>query len=395
MLVFSRRADIFPVVENRREVKSRMDPDKNGGKAMTVNPDIPYDLVDGASGEIGAVRKEVEEQFRIAGDLSAPLADRLEAFGDIMDSEIGDTNMARARNIEREVGLRQLYLKFEGGNPTGTQKDRIAFAQAQDALRRNFDTITLATCGNYGVAVALAASMAGLKCNVFIPATYHTKRIKEITDLGARIMRVEGDYENAVSVSSEWAHTNEWYDANPGGDNTPLQLSAYGEIAHEIYDELHDAPALVAVPVSNGTTLAGIYKGFLSLYRRGKTSRMPRLVAGSSFGKNPIVSAFLKGLDTCDDLAPERLKETPVNEPLINWHSLDGDYALTAIRQTHGWAANVSDKAMLQFTRILRDKEGMHVLPASMAGLIALLEKHQKEPLSRDRYVVVLTGKKT
>ena len=372
-----------------------MDTNQSDSKSMSVDPHIPYDLVDGASGEIGAVRKHVEEQFRIAGDLSAPLADRLEAFGDIMDSEVGDTNMARARNIEREVGIRQLYLKFEGGNPTGTQKDRIAFAQVHDALRRDFDTITLATCGNYGVAVALAASMGGLKCNVFIPATYHTKRIKEITDLGARIMRVEGDYENAVTVSSEWAHKNEWYDANPGGDNTPLQLAAYGEIAHEIYDELHDAPALVALPVSNGTTLAGLYKGFLSLYRRGKTSRMPRLVAGSSFGKNPIVSAFLKGLDTCADLQPERLRETPVNEPLINWHSLDGDYALDAIRQTHGWAANVSDKAMLQFTRILRDKEGMHVLPASMAGLIALLEKHQKEPMSRDRYVVVLTGKKT
>jgi len=372
-----------------------MDEDRSTSKAMTVNPDAPYDLVDGASGEIGAVRKDVEEKFQVAGDLTAPLSERLEAFGDIIDSEIGDTNIARARNIEREVGMRQLYLKFEGGNPTGTQKDRIAFAQVHDAMRRNFDTITLATCGNYGVAVALAASMGGLKCNVFIPATYHTKRIKEIIDLGARIMRVDGDYEYAVQVSRDWAHKNEWYDANPGGDNTPLQLTAYGEIAHEIFDELHDAPALVAVPVSNGTTLAGIYKGFLSLYRRGKTSRMPRLVAGSSYGKNPIVAAFLNELETCRDLEPERLRETPVNEPLINWHSLDGDHALGAIRETRGWAANASDKAMLQYARVIRDKEGMHVLPASMAGLIALLEKHQKDPMPRDRYVVVLTGKKT
>jgi threonine synthase len=372
-----------------------MESSRNESTEVSANPEIPYDLIDGASGEVGAVRKEVEEQFRIAADVNALLSDRLEAFGDIVDSEVGDTNMARARNIEREIGLRQLYLKFEGGNPTGTQKDRIAFAQVHDALRRNFDTITLATCGNYGVAVALAASMGGLKCNVFIPATYHTRRSKEISDLGARIMRVDGDYEHAVQVSSEWAHKNEWYDANPGGDNTPLQLSAYGEIAHEIYDELHDAPALVAVPVSNGTTLAGLYKGFLSLYRRGKTSRMPRLVAGSSYGKNPIVHAFVKGLDTCRDLKPERLKETAVNEPLINWHSLDGDYALDAIRATGGWAAYTSDKALLQHSRVVRDREGMNVLPASVAGLIALIERHQKESLPRDRYVVLLTGKKS
>ena len=55
------------------------------------------------------------------------------------------------------MGLRQIYLKFEGGNPSGTQKDRIAFAQAMDAMRRGFDAITVATCGNYGVAVALAS----------------------------------------------------------------------------------------------------------------------------------------------------------------------------------------------------------------------------------------------
>lgn len=91
---------------------------------------------------------------RIASDLSLPLERRLEAFEDIFESEVGDTLLVRARNIERETGLRQLYLKFEGGNPTGTQKDRIAFSQTKDALRRGFDAITLATCGNYGVAVA-------------------------------------------------------------------------------------------------------------------------------------------------------------------------------------------------------------------------------------------------
>ena len=94
----------------------------------------------------------------------------MESFEIILDSEVGDTNLTRARNIEREIGLRQVYLKFEGGNPTGTQKDRIAFAQALDALRRGYDEITVASCGNYGTAVALAASLAGLRCLIYIPA---------------------------------------------------------------------------------------------------------------------------------------------------------------------------------------------------------------------------------
>jgi threonine synthase len=355
----------------------------------------PYNLMDGATGEGLQVIRELDEQRKISADSALPLDERLEAYEDIFDSEVGDTSLVRARNIEREVGLRQIFLKFEGGNPTGTQKDRIAFAQAMDALRRGFDAITMATCGNYGVAMALAASFAGLQCRICIPENYHTNRIKEMIELGAEIVRVAGDYEKAVSVSQELAHKNELYDANPGGDNTVTQLRAYGQIAHEIYDELRDAPLALAVPVSNGTTLSGIYRGFLSLYRRGKTSRMPRIIAGSSFRKNPIVQAFLKNMPTCEDLNPAQIRETSVNEPLINWHAIDGDVALEAIRQTHGWAANASDKAMLSYSKLIREKEGLQVLPASTAGLIALMEQHQKEPLAGDRYVVMLTGRKS
>jgi threonine synthase len=351
-------------------------------------------LMDGASSQIPMIAPELKKQKEIASDKKQTLGNRLEAYEDIIDSEVGDTTLSRARNIERQMGLRQIYLKFEGGNPTGTQKDRIAFAQAMDALRRGFDAITVATCGNYGMAVALAASMAGLRCTVCIPEGYHTKRVQEMLDQGAEILRVQGDYENAVLASRAKAESEDLYDANPGGNNTVLQLQAYGEIAREIYDELRDAPAVVAVPVSNGTTLAGIHKGFLSLYRRGKTSRMPRMFAGSSHGKNPIVKAFMRNTSRCEDLKPDRIKETRINEPLINWHASDGDHALEALRHTHGRASYASDKAMASCSRLLGGLEGLNVLPASTAGLIALLESHKKETLPSDRYVVVLTGRK-
>lgn len=359
-----------------------------------VFDDKPYDLIDGAAGTGFEIEADVEKQRKIILDKEYPLDERLEAFEDVIDSEVGDTNLVRARNIEREVGLRQIYLKFEGGNPTGTQKDRIAFAQAMDALRRGYDTICLATCGNYGVACALAASIGGLRCIIHVPENYHAQRIKEMTDLGAEIIRAKGDYEAAVEISSEYAKKNEHYDANPGGTNIALQLQAYGEIAYEIYDELRDAPKVLAVPVSNGTTLAGIYRGFLSLYKRGKTSRMPKFVAGSSFMKNPIVQAVIHNKEKCEDLIPEKIKESKINEPLINWHSIDGDLALDAVRKTKGWAGDASDKSMMSYSKLIREKEGMSVLPASTVGLIALLDQHKKEPISNDRFVVILTGRK-
>lgn len=356
--------------------------------------DIVAPILDGASSQPLPLPHDLELERRTACDANAPLEERLEAYENIIDSEIGDTQLTRARNIERETGLRQLYLKFDGGNPTGTQKDRIAFAQTMDALRRGFDTITGATCGNYGAALALAASFAGLRCVIFIPDGYHSRRVEEMRRLGAEIVPAAGDYEAAVEVSRTRAARDEYYDANPGGMNTLLQLRAYGEIAHEIYDELRDAPAAVAVPVSNGTTLAGIAKGFQSLYRRGKTSRIPRLIAGSSYRKNPIVESFLKGAEECQDLDPAKIRETAINEPLINWHSIDGDAALDAIRLTGGWAAYASDRGMASYSRMISANEGLNILPASSAGLIALLEGHRSQSLSNDRYVVVLTGRR-
>jgi threonine synthase len=355
---------------------------------------MSFFLLDDASSQISPFEPELKTQKQIAADRTQTLETRLEAYEDIFESEVGDTSLARARNIEREVGFRQVYLKFEGGNPTGTQKDRIAFTQVRDAVRRDFNAITLATCGNYGVAMAFASCLAGLRCIIHIPETYQTKRAQEMIDYGAEIIRVDGDYEKSVTVSREYAESNEVYDANPGGANTVLQLRAYGEIAYEIYDELRDAPGLVAVPVSNGTTLAGIYKGFVSLYRRGKTSKIPRMIAGSSFGKNPIIYAFLKKIPECADLKPEKIRETSVNEPLVNWQSLDGDHALESIRLSRGWAAYASDKNMMNFSRLIREREGLNVLPASTAGLIALLDLHTKENLGNDRYVVILTGRK-
>jgi threonine synthase len=354
-------------------------------------------LLDGADPPLGTNDADLTA-VRVRGicaDKTCPLEERLEAYEDLYESEVGDTILSRARNIEREIGLRQIYLKFEGDNPSGTQKDRIAFAQAMDALRRGYDAMTVATCGNYGVAVAFASSLAGLRCIVYVPESYHTRRTEEMKQHGAEVLRAGGDYESAVEVSRRRAETDEIYDANPGGANTALQLKAYGEIAYEIYDELRDAPAVVAVPVSNGTTLAGIHKGFVSLHRRGRTSRIPRMVAGSSFGKNPIVQAFRKNAPQCETLTPEKIHETAVNEPLVNWSSIDGDHALQAIRGTSGWASFTSDKNMLRFSRIIREQQGLSVLPAATAGLIALLESHQSNALPNDRYVVILTGRKS
>ncbi len=350
-------------------------------------------LRDNVNSSQNKVGKEARLLSEFVKNKSNSLNARLEQFEDIINLEVGDTSLTRSKVLEREFDIRQLFLKFEGDNPTGTQKDRIAFHQVYDALRREYETISLATCGNYGVAVALAANLAGMECKIFIPESYHTERIIEMKALGADIVRLPGSYEDVVLASIEIANKEEWYDANPGGINTPIQIAAYAHIAYEIYEELGDAPKYCAVPVSNGTLFAGIYRGFVTLNKRGKTSRIPRMIAASSTHKNPIIQSFLDGLDKCVDLDPSKIKETDINEPLINWHSFDGNEALEALIKTQGMAYNVSDKSMKQMNSFLLKKEGQRILPASTCGLIGLLDLHEKENLEADRFVAVLTAK--
>ncbi|MGB5275323.1 MAG: pyridoxal-phosphate dependent enzyme [Flavobacteriaceae bacterium] len=350
-------------------------------------------LRDGVQTAENKVSPEAMELSLLVKDSGKSLVDRLECYEDIINLEVGDTGLNRAKTLERGFGIRQLYIKYEGDNPTGTQKDRIAFAQVYDALRREFEVVSLATCGNYGVAVALAAQLAGVRCKIYIPESYHTDRIAEMERLEAEIIRLPGSYEEVVVASSALAKKHDWYDANPGGLNTPLQITAYSQIALEIYEDLGDAPKYCAVPVSNGTLFAGIYRGFVNLYKRGKTSRIPKMIAASSSNKNPIVQSFLLGLDHCKDLNPEAIKETKYNEPLINWHSFDGEEALYALRESEGSAFNISDKKLKSMTSLLAKQEGFLILPAATAGLIALLEMDEELNFEPDRFVAVLTAK--
>jgi threonine synthase len=117
------------------------------------------------------------------------------------------------------------------------------------------------------------------------------------------------------------------------------------------------------------------------------------MIAASSTRKNPIVQSFKHGLDNCIDLSPNSIKETKYNEPLINWHSFDGEEALYAIRQSEGNAYNISDKKMKEMSAFLLKKEGLRILPAATAGLVALLEMNDLMDFEPDRYVAVLTAK--
>jgi len=119
------------------------------------------------------------------------------------------------------------------------------------------------------------------------------------------------------------------------------------------------------------------------------------MIAASTYQKNPIVKSYKLGLTEVRDLHPGEIRETPVNEPLVNWHSYDGQAALDAIYTSGGWGEDVSDEAMLSYAKLLREVEGLNVLPASASALAAVVKVHRAWGLPEDEpHVVVLTGRR-
>lgn len=310
---------------------------------------------------------------------------------------VGQTTFTETRNIAKLIPCERLFLKFEGNNPTGTQKDRIAFALTEQAKHFGYSGITTATCGNFGAALAYAAAYFNLKdCHIYIPKGYHVpkSRLKIMEEHNSFIHFIDGTYEDAVLYSSDMAKMNNWYDANPGMNGTSeTTLDAYANISIEIYKALRKAPDYVLCPVGNGSTLSGIHLGFKRLLDAKKINTLPRIIATSTTRGNPIIKSFKQHKKIIEDLKPNDVVETRVNEPLTNWHSFDGQEALNALYESNGFGEYASDSQMIHFSKVLKDEDGLIVHPAS-ASTLAVLSKITKNNIPlKGTYVAILTGR--
>ena len=309
---------------------------------------------------------------------------------------IGDTLFARLKNMEKLLDFSKFYVKFEAGNPTGTMKDRAGYATLNHAKENEFNTIAVASCGNFGASIVKLSKIFEITPHVYIPESFHSPRIAEMEKLGGIIHRAPGTYEDLVELCAKEAEEQGWYNGNPGTeDNSRVSYEAYERIAYEIFEELEYAPDAVSVSVGNGTCFTGVFRGFRSMFRKGETDKIPVMIAGSTIGGNPIISSFNAGKRKIKDLKPDSISETAVNEPILNWKSLDGQDALDALWESEGYASAVSDEFMVTFSDLLMREEGLSVLPASAASVAAMSEYVKERSTPKDKcFVSVLTSRK-
>jgi threonine synthase len=303
----------------------------------------------------------------------------------------GNTPLISAVKLGKFLGIDQLYIKFEGSNPTGTQKDRSASLQVRTAMEEGFDTIVAASCGNYGASIAYYAHLNGLKALIYVPKGSHSPRLLEIKDKhGAKLVQVEGLYEDSVERSKMDAVRNRWFDGNAGA-HPLVGLEAFSSISSEIYDSIGEIPGYVAVPVGNGTTLAGIHYGFSRLKEIRGLAKRPRMIAASTDGGNPIVESFKNHRKKITDFPREKIKETEINEPLVNFHSYDGELALSALIESDGYAEYVTDEDLYRYRDAIKKYEKIEVIPAAAASVASIDYITKREKTSGIK-VAVVTG---
>lgn len=281
---------------------------------------------------------------------------------------IGDTPLRRLQKIERRLGTRRLHVKLEGENPTGTHKDRMALLLTLSAQKAGHETVAVATCGNYGASILRVCDRLGMQCRIFIPTEFEGTRNAEISNAGGRIVEVQGNYEDAMMRCAKECASNGWYNANPGGRNNELGMYAYTFIAKEVAQSIGRQPDWVAVPVGNGTILAGVWQGFQSMGMK------PRMLGTSN--NNAAVRGMILGEEKPVPVPDMTL--THVNDPLAGNYLPDAVDAIRAMTESKGLAMEIADEEMVAAADLLWKEEGLNILPASASTLAGVMHLETK-----------------
>jgi threonine synthase len=289
----------------------------------------------------------------------------------------GETPLTHAGRLGELIGLEHLYLKNETRSPTGSYKDRMAAVIVARAREAGAKTVTIASSGNAGAALAAYAAVAGLHCVVFTTATAPLAMKAQMRALGAKLMALSSSPERwtvmqaAIEQYGWFAASN--YLPEPIGSN-PYAVEAYKTLAYEVWEQMgREAPDVMALPVGYGDGLAGTARGFADLTALGFIRRTPRLVAGEVWG--PLTRAQADKLETPKPVEAGRTVAISIGGGRGTYQ------ALHALNETNGRAVTVTDDELLTLQAELARREGIYAEATSLASVAALAKLRKEERL--------------
>jgi threonine synthase len=307
----------------------------------------------------------------------------------IVTLQEGGTPLYRCDRIAREVGVRELYVKYEGANPTGSFKDRGMTVGVTKALEFGVKAVACASTGNTSASLAAYAAKAGLECVVLLPSgKVALGKLAQAMMYGAKVIAIRGNFDEALAIIRKVCE--EISDIYLLNSVNPFRLQGQKSIAFEIADQLGwEVPDRVIVPMGNCANIWAIYKGFFEFDATGVTKGIPMMTGIQAEGAMPIVDAIKRGLEK---FSPVKNPETIATAIRIG-NPVNGPKAIKAIRASRGTAESVSDEEIIEAQKLLAKLEGIGVEPAS-ASTVAGLKKLVKLGVvdADERIVCVATG---
>lgn len=286
-----------------------------------------------------------------------------------VDLSDGWTPLIHARNLGRQLGLNNLYLKNDTVNPTFSFKDRVVSVAAAKALEFDLPALACASTGNLAGSVAAHAARAGLPSYVFIPADLEPAKILSAAIYGATIVAVQGDYDQANRLATEAAETYGWGFVNI--NLRPYYAEGSKTLAYEVAEQLGwRAPDRVIAPVASGALYTKINRGFEELYEAKLISGpLPRMIGAQAAGCAPVANAFA---NRTREITP--VKARSIAKSLAIGNPADGRYAIDAARKSDGGIFSVPESAVAEGMSLLARTEG--IFGETAAGVtISVLKK--------------------
>jgi threonine synthase len=299
---------------------------------------------------------------------------------------VGWTPVLDAPPLAARFGLAQVLLKDEGRNPTASLKDRASSVGAAHAVASGNREITCASTGNAASSLAGMSAQLGLQAFIFVPASVSQAKLTQMLIHGARVFLVRGTYEDAFALSMGASERFGWYNRNSAIN--PLLVEGKKTAGLEIAEQTGpDLPDVVVVPLGDGCTLAGTWKGLREMHTLGLSPRVPRVIGVQASGAAPIAAALAEDRDVTPVPVHTIADGIAVGTPR-NWRK-----ALNAVRASGGTIVTVDDKEILDAMRLLAEAVGVWAEPAALAGIAALPVLRDAGLVGRsERVLVLLTG---
>ncbi len=279
--------------------------------------------------------------------------------------ESGFTPLIKADNLARELGVKELYIKDDTvAHPTLSFKDRVVAVALTKAKEFGFDTVACASTGNLAHSVSAHGARAGFKRFVFIPATLEASKIVASLIYEPNLVAVDGNYDEVNRLCSEIANKYKWAFVNI--NIRPFYAEGSKTQGFEIIEQLGwKAPDNVVVPCASGSLLTKVWKSFKEFKTIGIIKELnTKVFAAQATGCSPIATAIKTGTDVIRPVKPNTVaKSLAIGNPA------DGFYAIQVVKETGGYAEDVSDEELIEGIKMLARTEGIF---AETAGGVTL-----------------------